>query len=275
MPEANYKRFTCAHCKLQFDAAREKKFCSKKCNKAFIKKSCASVSRADYLARVRDGAACIFTCEHCAKPASRPIGGANKRSGHKNRWCSMACRVAAAALARPPQACKVWAAHCVVCAAPFVARRERDVCSEACRPKLPYVSIAPALKSCLHCGESYKPAYTGGGLSDYCESACRQAVASARKRVEKARRKALLAGATIERVDPFNVFARDKWRCQLCKVKTPRAKRGTYDDDAPELDHILPLSKGGAHSYTNTQCACRKCNGAKADRPMGQTLLFG
>jgi 5-methylcytosine-specific restriction endonuclease McrA len=69
----------------------------------------------------------------------------------------------------------------------------------------------------------------------------------------------------VENVDPFKVFARDKWHCQDCGVATPRSKRGSYDADAPELDHIKPLSKGGAHSYKNTQCLCRRCNQEKSD----------
>ncbi|MHB8123996.1 MAG: HNH endonuclease [Desulfuromonadaceae bacterium] len=80
---------------------------------------------------------------------------------------------------------------------------------------------------------------------------------------------------TVEAVNPIRVFERDRWKCQLCKRATPRKLRGTLDDRAPELDHIKPISKGGEHSYRNTQCACRACNLAKSDRPMGQMLLIG
>lgn len=82
-------------------------------------------------------------------------------------------------------------------------------------------------------------------------------------------------GATTEKVDPFKVFDRDRWRCQLCGIKTPKAKRGGFEKDAPELDHIVPLSKGGEHSYRNTHCACRRCNGSKKDATRGQFRLFG
>jgi 5-methylcytosine-specific restriction endonuclease McrA len=83
-----------------------------------------------------------------------------------------------------------------------------------------------------------------------------------------------LRGATVELVDPIKVFERDGWRCQLCMRKTPARLRGSYDPRAPELDHIVPISKGGAHSYINTQCACRECNGKKLDRPLGQLRLI-
>lgn len=82
-------------------------------------------------------------------------------------------------------------------------------------------------------------------------------------------------GIQAQPVDPFRVFDRDSWRCQLCGVRTDRAKRGTSHPKAPELDHILPLAAGGAHSYENTQCSCRRCNNAKRARPVGQMRLFG
>ncbi|WP_369598523.1 HNH endonuclease [Sinorhizobium meliloti] len=84
----------------------------------------------------------------------------------------------------------------------------------------------------------------------------------------------MLRAAYVERVDPIKVFDRDKWKCQICGVKTPRKLRGTMDDRAPELDHVMPLSLGGAHSYMNTQCACRKCNREKSDTLPAQIGLF-
>lgn len=95
------------------------------------------------------------------------------------------------------------------------------------------------------------------------------------KRAHRLKRKAKQRAVTVETVDPIKVFDRDGWRCQLCGVKTPKAKRGTYQPTAPELDHIVPIGKGGEHSYRNTQCACRQCNAAKSDTPRGQLLLVG
>jgi len=83
-----------------------------------------------------------------------------------------------------------------------------------------------------------------------------------------------MRAVAVESVDPIKVFDRDGWRCQLCGKKTPKAKRGTYSRNAPELDHIMPLSLGGEHSYRNTQCLCRSCNGSKSNTPMGQLSLL-
>lgn len=50
------------------------------------------------------------------------------------------------------------------------------------------------------------------------------------------------------------VFARDGHRCQYCN----RA--------AENIDHVVPRSRGGAHSWENVVAACRACNSRKEDR---------
>ena len=50
------------------------------------------------------------------------------------------------------------------------------------------------------------------------------------------------------------VLRRDGRRCAYC------AKR------ADTIDHVLPRSRGGPHSWENCVAACRSCNSRKADR---------
>jgi 5-methylcytosine-specific restriction endonuclease McrA len=47
------------------------------------------------------------------------------------------------------------------------------------------------------------------------------------------------------------VFARDNWSCQYCG--------GT----AENLDHVIPRSRGGEHTWENVVAACRRCNARK------------
>lgn len=72
-----------------------------------------------------------------------------------------------------------------------------------------------------------------------------------------------------------DVFDRDRWTCRLCGCKTPKHLRGSYDDRAPEIDHIVPLTHPNSpgHVWSNVQCACRKCNGSKGARAIGQPGL--
>ncbi|MBV8693196.1 MAG: HNH endonuclease [Actinobacteria bacterium] len=59
------------------------------------------------------------------------------------------------------------------------------------------------------------------------------------------------------------VFARDGHRCQYC------------GGAAENIDHVVPRSKGGPHTWDNVVAACRRCNTRKEDRLLhdsGMTL---
>ncbi|HUF83771.1 MAG TPA: HNH endonuclease [Acidimicrobiia bacterium] len=50
------------------------------------------------------------------------------------------------------------------------------------------------------------------------------------------------------------VFARDRHRCQYC------------NRSAENIDHVVPRSRGGEHSWENVVASCRSCNARKEDR---------
>lgn len=194
---------------------------------------------------------------------------AAKDKGHEHKrglFCSQVCRSKHITDSKPGKHSKLFIGTCATCNAPIVARYGREYCTPECRPSHARLSAGTAIyRACNGCGEDYVVFTTNGMPSRYCSDACRTTVANARKRTEKSKRKARLRGATVENVDPFVVFERDGWRCQLCGDPTPKEKRGTRDAKAPELDHIIPIARGGEHSYSNTQCACRTCNNLKRD----------
>lgn len=214
-------------------------------------------------------------CAHCGDAFRPSVAG--------NVYCSKRCKLAAwkaanlerfkALPSNQRKVCAIHTGYCARCREPWVGRQPRKYCGPACQPKPPkppYVSQAPAQKECKTCRAVFCPEFRMGPSAAFCSEDCRKQAAQSYKRASKIKRKAALRGARVETVDPFKVFDRDGWHCQLCGVQTPRAKRGTYEPDAPELDHIIPLSKGGEHSYRNTQCACRRCNGEKGDSIKGQ-----
>ncbi|MCB1250226.1 MAG: HNH endonuclease [Acidimicrobiales bacterium] len=57
------------------------------------------------------------------------------------------------------------------------------------------------------------------------------------------------------------VFLRDGGRCQYCGRR------------AESIDHVVPRSRGGAHSWDNVVAACRRCNSAKRDRLLEETTM--
>jgi 5-methylcytosine-specific restriction endonuclease McrA len=115
------------------------------------------------------------------------------------------------------------------------------------------------------------------GWKRYCSKACRpvnEDVKRKHRKIAKAKRRAKMRGAHCESVDPLKVFERDGWKCHLCGKTTDATKRGTWHQDAPELDHIIPLSKGGPHTYANTACSCRSCNNSKSNKIVRQSDLL-
>jgi 5-methylcytosine-specific restriction endonuclease McrA len=63
----------------------------------------------------------------------------------------------------------------------------------------------------------------------------------------------------------LHVLERDGWVCQLCfEPIDPHARARTAR--APVVDHIIPVSAGGAwHDPTNLRAAHWGCNGARAN----------
>ena len=57
------------------------------------------------------------------------------------------------------------------------------------------------------------------------------------------------------------VFARDDHTCQYCGAR------------AESIDHIIPRSRGGTHTWENVVAACRRCNSQKENRLLDEAGL--
>jgi 5-methylcytosine-specific restriction endonuclease McrA len=57
------------------------------------------------------------------------------------------------------------------------------------------------------------------------------------------------------------VMARDGGLCQYCGSR------------ADSIDHVVPRSKGGEHTWENVVAACRPCNVRKRDRLLHETTM--
>lgn len=62
----------------------------------------------------------------------------------------------------------------------------------------------------------------------------------------------------------FEVFKRDKFTCQYCGKSTPSV--------ILEIDHIIPVSKGGDDSDENLITSCFECNRGKSDGLLSSIL---
>jgi 5-methylcytosine-specific restriction endonuclease McrA len=283
----------CRGCQKVFYAIGKQLFCSKQCGwKHRRSRSDGVLPLAERQALRRAASKYAFNCAVCGKQAVARLSGWQRRQGHRFKHCSLACAAVTRAEAKQPQFSKVVCAACLICGSAFVSRSGRKVltCGVQCRTALVQRQAVEAAKNrpakrCRHCGVAFSPLYPYGRGMHYCGMACRDAGAEIAKRAAKrnTRRKygnkwrsiARYYGVFYEPVNVMRVFDRDGWRCQICGIDTPAKLRGTYKPNAPELDHRIPISKNGPHSYNNTQCACRKCNGAKSNKmQLGQLPMF-
>lgn len=60
------------------------------------------------------------------------------------------------------------------------------------------------------------------------------------------------------RLSRQNIFLRDNHICQYCHMK--------FSEKRLTIDHVVPLSKGGKHEWTNVVTACSSCNNKKGDK---------
>jgi len=219
------------------------------------------------------------TCQCCGVTFRRP------RSSDPGKFCSRACAVKGNRKSTDPKdAKKAWKRRdrvrrraakgldrpmpCARCARLFERRSERQrFCSLACAQ--PSQMHGP--RRCKACEVEFTPAHGG---AEYCSLSC----ARRTMRLRYGRRhkeRAQYHGVPYEPVNRLKVFERDGWKCQVCGRATPRKGQGTFRDNAPELDHRIPMAMGGAHSYENCQLACRRCNATKGGtKVVGQMPLF-
>lgn len=208
-------------------------------------------------------------CVMCDKPFLRKAGG------NSGKCCSRSCgfdylrkcREEGISMTvpkyvdfpRPPRTC-------VRCEKVFSPKSRQEVhtcsqqCSNANRKERPRTSLVEC-QACLSVFER-RSGIDGPNPSKYCSMKCVQAGRDASDSFNGAVRRMREKSAKVGRIVRCEVYKRDNYQCGICGEQVdmtlpPRHKMGAT------VDHLIPLSKGGTHSYENVQCAHRSCNSRK------------
>jgi 5-methylcytosine-specific restriction endonuclease McrA len=113
---------------------------------------------------------------------------------------------------------------------------------------------------CKRCANAYAAKYRAANLAKERE---RQAEYQSRSRADATRR-ARKAGVAHEPYSRSEIFARYDGACAYC------------DAPAQHLDHVHPISKGGADAPHNLVPACAPCNLSKGAKTLAEwSLTFG
>jgi 5-methylcytosine-specific restriction endonuclease McrA len=187
----------------------------------------------------------------------------------QQRYCSAPCRRRALnERMRARRHGGILELQCPMCPTTFAPFGRKRYCSRVCqlRGRNETTQVARrGPRACAECGDIFIVGYPDK-RRDYCSPECRiQRVARINSAAKDARERSGGA-ATIELFDPVAILERDGWWCQRCGRETPKELRATNDQRAPQVDHVIPLSRGGAHTPENSQCLCRACNLEKAGR---------
>ena len=87
------------------------------------------------------------------------------------------------------------------------------------------------------------------------------------------RRRARRFGVAYEPINVRRVYVRDRWRCGLCGHKVDKRLKWPNRMCA-SLDHVVPMSLGGSHTYDNVHLAHWLCNTLKGTRGGGEQLAL-
>lgn len=238
----------CQGCGIQFIPNRNTgnagKFHTRECALAWKSRLATQRRTARAEQRSREDKVVIARCHDCMAPTvSVWLSGLAKvaRRKHFPRWCNE-CR-------------------------PAALKRAQNDARRVLFPPLDRQCPVCLKKIRVRVGENGRPRL-------FCNDRCRAKASNSNgKRDARWFRK---RGLEYEPVNWLKVCQRDRWRCQLCSVRTPRRLRGTYAPNAPEVDHVIPVSPPhrGGNTYANSQCLCRRCNATKRATVLGQLRLL-
>ena len=228
-------------------------------------------------ARSRTGIKCAkhrhYKRTNCATCDQVHYNANRNKPGHR-AYCSPQCKPQPRSEHPAPSTKLEWK-QCIC--GQWICRPRKKYCdSKACK----YEGWAHASgrrdRKCRQCGAA---AGKGRQFCDACRRS-RQREAASRERRERRRKygksfrsKARHFGVEYELVNRQSVYARDGWRCGICRKKVDKRLKAPHPMSA-SLDHIVPMSLGGGHTYINTQCAHHRCNSLKSNREAGDQLAL-
>ena len=177
-------------------------------------------------------------------------------------YCSSACKAKFAAWMRRGRATRPRV--CSWCFQTFWTNiHNKRHCSSSCKAKFHYQEVrwgstnsAPiTFARCAHCGRSKTMSLVR--TSPYCGPCFRAGHQMKRQNQQR-------ANGSVE-YDRIDIFERDQWTCQICGEHVDGNVRFP-DPMAATIDHIEPVSQGGADAPSNVQLAHSKCNSRKGAR---------
>lgn len=186
----------------------------------------AKINVRDGIARLPRTKTKIFVCPKCGKEFERLLSTVKIAEPYCSRRCSK--------LGRPSLSDRRVARICARCGNLFLIKKSKAAqgrgiyCSKECTPPL-------SPQAARTHGHSYSPLYGAYQFARY-----------------RARKLGLIDTLTVGQLEWL--FAEQAGRCDYCQIQMGQ----TY-----QLDHEIPLERGGDNTLENVHFVCRHCNNEK------------
>lgn len=176
--------------------------------------------------------------------------------------------------------------YCIQCNS--VRLYGNKICDK-CKVSKRYVSLYDYISTCKHCNKEFGIDIKLNNLGDvaqlnkYCSFECNKQSKKITKkkndkinrckygRIKEDKQWARIYGNKYEPISRTIVYRKHNYICTSCGVKCLHPNKENYNQsNAATLDHIIPKSKGGSHTYDNVTLLCRSCNTIKGNKIVTQ-----
>jgi len=215
------------------------------------------------------------SCLACNVPLGAVAGSTPRK------WCSPACRIWAL---RNPGERRQRVRKCAACGVDISALQYKaKVCSKRCAGVVRGATRAAPLtdRDCVICAVTFTPRSLD---SKYWSTKCKNKrprkapktkhryndVDRDRYQRKRARKKGASTGRPVRKAE---IAARDRYLCGICGCAVDMTLAWPHRMSS-SLDHIDPLSLGGAHDPANVRLAHLTCNIARGNRGGGEQLML-
>lgn len=164
-----------------------------------------------------------------------------------------------------------------------------DKICDKCKVSKRYIAAYDYISICRHCNAEFgietklKNLGNVHQLNNYCSIECNKQSKKITikrhqkinkhkyKRIRDDKQWARIYGNKYEPISRTIVYRKHNYICTSCGVKCLHPNKDNYNQsNAATLDHIIPKSKGGSHTYDNVTLLCRSCNTIKSDKIVTQ-----
>lgn len=170
--------------------------------------------------------------------------------------------------------CPIMPRTCECCNVVYVARMDgamalaHKYCKRCSRKNtMTGKRHTPKYRGCKRCGDVFK----GLAGAKYCSTCAEDVAKDIKRNIGRGfRKRAAYYGCYYEPVNRARIYERDGYRCYICGCAVVVSDK--WRPDMATLDHIIPLSRGGAHVHSNVKTCCSACNSSKSDKIYDQTM---